>query len=102
MILLKELLVNHIINGKDEEGLVPVDNWRAVSTMYLEDIGFKNDGIFYYALKNPEMKLSYKKKVGFILDDITKKEKKVFRKFKELEDYFAKYKQNFENRPYSL
>lgn len=99
MIKLMELL--HTINpDENEEGLTPVDNWKATDSMYLEDMGFKNDGMYSYALKKPEMKLCHKKGVGFIIHDLGKKEKKAFPKFKELEEYFANYKQKWENQPY--
>ena len=101
MIKLAELIKHHIICDKSEEGLTPVDNWKATDAMYLEDMGFKNDGMFYYALKKPEMRLSYKKHEGFILEDKTKKEKLTFQKFKQLENHFANYKQVWKNRPYS-
>ena len=100
MIKLAELF-NHIINSEEEEGLVPVDNWKATHTMYVEDMGFKNDGMFHYSLKKPEMRLKYKKKVGFVIEDKTKKETHSFRKFKELEEYFANYKQKWDHRPYN-
>jgi len=99
MIKLAELL-NHIVRNENDEGLTPVDNWKATDAMYLEDVGFKNDGMFYYALKRPEMRLSHKKGVGFIVEDKVKKEKRTFPKFKDLEEYFANYKQKFEGEPY--
>ena len=99
MIKLKEIL-NHIVRDENDEGLTPVDNWKATDCMYLEDMGFKNDGMFYYALKKPEMRLSHKKDVGFIVEDRSKKQKLSFQKFKALEEYFANYKQTFENKPY--
>ena len=106
-----------MVRAEDEEGLVPVDNWKATHCMYLEDMGFKNDGVFQYALKNPEMTLKYKKGVGFVLSDFSKAKRRTesggeenmnetkpvvtqFRKFKELEEYFANYKQRWENQPY--
>jgi hypothetical protein len=115
MIKLKELLT-HFQEEEDESGLVPVDNWKATHAMYLEDMGFKNDGVYHYALKKPEMRLSFKKGTGFVLEDRSKlkrneeqrgsmKETKpvisVFRKFKQLEEYFANYKQKWDNQPYS-
>jgi hypothetical protein len=100
MIKLAELLKHHIVRDTEDEGLTPVDNWKATDAMYLEDMGFKNDGMFYYALKKPEMRLSHKKGIGFIIEDLTKKEKRSFRKFKELEEYFGNYKQKWENAPY--
>lgn len=99
MIKLMELL--HTLHDEEAEGLTPVDNWKATDAMYLEDMGFKNDGTYHYALKKPEMRLSYKKGQGFILEDIEKKEKHVFLKFKELENFFANYKQRWDNAPYS-
>ena len=116
MIKLKELLT-HFQQEKDEQGMVPVDNWKATHAMYLEDMGFKNDGIYHYALKKPEMRLSYKKGVGFVLEDKSKSKRNeekdgnmkdvkpvvtTFRKFKELEEYFANYKQKWDNKPYSV
>lgn len=101
MIKLMELL--HTINnsGEEDKELVPVDNWKITHVMYLEDMGFKNDGMFYYALKKPAIKISYKKGTGFIINDEDKKIKKEFPKFKELEDYFANYNQKWENSPYN-
>lgn len=98
MIKLTELL--HVARSQNEDGLTPVDNWKATDTMYLEDMGFKNDGMYSYALKKPEMRLAFKKGSGFVLEDRDKEETKVFPTFKELEEYFANYKQKFENQPY--
>ncbi len=100
MIILSELLKNHIVSDENTEGLTPVDNWKITDVIYLEDMGFKNDGMFYYALKRPEIKLSHKKDSGFIVEDKDKKEKHIFKKFKELEDYFSNYKQKWKNTPY--
>jgi hypothetical protein len=99
MIKLKEI-VNHIIKDEQESDLTPVDNWKATDCMYLEDMGFKNDGTYHYCLKNPELRLCHKKGTGFIVEDKKKKEKNVFKKFKELEEYFANYKQEYEFEPY--
>jgi hypothetical protein len=99
MIKLMELL-NHILNNENEEGLTEVDNWKATDAMYLEDIGFKNDGIYHYALKKPEMKISHKKGEGFIVEDSDHKSKHTFPTFKELEEFFANYKQQWKNAPY--
>lgn len=93
-------IVKNIIRTEEDAGLTPTDNWKATDAMYLEDIGFKNDGIFYYALKKPEMKLSHKKGVGFILEEVDTKVKNTFPNFKALEEYFANYKQKWENTPY--
>lgn len=98
MIKLMELL--HTIHAENEEGLTPIDNWKATDAMYLEDMSFKNDGMYYYALKKPEIRVSHKKREGFILEDKDKKEKHTFPKFKELEEYFANYKQQWDNAPY--
>ena len=89
------------LHTSNEEGLTPVDNWRATDAMYLEDMGFKNDGTYHYALKKPEIRLSYKKGVGFIIDDVEKKKKHTFPKFKDLEDFFSKYEQKWDNAPYN-
>jgi hypothetical protein len=90
----------HQIKDENESDLTPVDNWKATDCMYLEDMGFKNDGTYHYTLKNPEIRLSHKKGVGFIAEDKKKSAQKVFQNFKELEDYFANYKQDFDNVPY--
>lgn len=110
MIKLAELVQqSHIVKNRDRHGglspvenngLTPIDNWKITDGMYLEDMGFKTDGMYYYALKNPEMKISHKRSEGFILDDNVKKSKNTFRKFKELEEYFAKYQQKWKNQPY--
>jgi len=110
MIKLVELIQqSHIIKDRnrtgglapiEDKGLTPVDNWKITDAMYLEDMGFKTDGMFEYALKNPEMSISHKKNEGFILEDKSKKAKVSFRKFKELEEYFAKYQQKWKNQPY--
>jgi len=99
MIKLAELL-RHINVNEEDEGLTPVDNWKATDAMYIEDMGFKNDGIYYYSLKKPEIRLSHKKGVGFIVDDNANNKKETFSKFKDLEEYFANYKQKWENAPY--
>ncbi len=100
MIKLKEM-VNHILNPDNDEGLTPVDNWSAVHAMYLEDMGFKNDGMWYYALKKPEIRVSHKKGAGFIIEDKDKNEKHSFEKFSQLEDFFMNYKQKWEGTPYN-
>ena len=94
-------VMQHIVRDESDKGLTPVDNWKATHAMFLEDMGFKNDGMFHYALKKPEMRLSYKKGEGFILEDRMKKEKHIFPKFKNLEEYFANYKQKWERAPYN-
>ena len=99
MIKLKEIL-NHILHNENEEGLTEVDNWKATDAMYLEDIGFKNDGIYHYALKKPEIKIGHKKDVGFIVEDNDHKTKQTFPEFKDLEEFFANYKQKWDNAPY--
>ena len=117
MIKLLELL-RHMVRAEDEAGLVPVDNWKATHCMYLEDMGFKSDGIFHYSLKAPEMRIKYKKGVGFMLEDYSKKKPRdneggsaenlqepepvvtSFRRFKDLEEHFVNYKQKWENQPY--
>lgn len=99
MIKLTELM--HRLGDENHEGLTPVDNWKAMDAMYLEDMGFKNDGTYYYSLKKPAMKLSFKKGVGFILEDEVKKHKMTFQNFKQLEEHFAKYEQQFDQMPYS-
>jgi hypothetical protein len=100
MIKLAELL-RHTIQAEEEKGLTPVDNWKATDAMYLEDIGFKNDGIYYYSLKKPDMRLSHRKGEGFTIEDRANDKKQTFQKFRELEEYFANYKQRWENAPYN-
>lgn len=99
MIKLVELL-NHILRGENEEGLTEVDNWKATDAMYLEDMGFKNDGVYHYALKKPELKVSHKKGTGFIVEDNDNDKKYTFPNFKTLEEFFANYNQKFDNEPY--
>jgi hypothetical protein len=116
MIKLKELL-SHFHQEEEDKGLVPVDNWSATHAMFFEDMGFKNDGVYHYALKRPEMRLSYKKGVGFVLEDRSKSKRNeenydnlkevkpivsTFQKFKQLEEYFMNYKQKFDDKPYSV
>ncbi len=93
-------LLNTLHTG-NEEGLTPVDNWKAADCMYIEDMGFKNGGTYHYVSNKPEIKISYKKGIGFILEDVDKKTKHTFTKFKELEEFFANYKQKFDNAPYN-
>lgn len=100
MIKLAELIRRNFIEDDEEKGLTPVDNWKATDAMYLEDMGFKNDGMYYYALKKPHIKLSHKNGEGFIVEDKDKNHRQAFRKFKELEEYFANYKQKFDNTLY--
>lgn len=103
IIKMNESIINestHILKDEQEEGLIPVDNWKITHAMYLEDMGFKNDGMFYYALKKPSIRISYKRGAGFVVEDEDKKTKATFRKFGELETHFSNYKQKWENQPY--
>lgn len=110
MIKLAELVqASHILKDKsgmsglspiEDKGLTPVDKWKITDAMYLEDMGFKNDGMYYYALKNPEIKICHKKGEGFIVEDKMKKSKMAFDKFRRVEEYFADYKQHWKNQPY--
>lgn len=88
------------IRDESELELTPVDNWKATDAMYLEDMGFKNDGMYYYASKKPAIRISHKKNEGFIVEDKTSNKTNKFAKFKELEEYFAKYEQKWDNSPY--
>lgn len=92
----------HTLQAENEEGLTPVDDWRAIDAMYLEDIGFKNDGIYHYSLKRPEIRLSHRKNEGFIVEDKSNKQKQTFSKFKDLEEFFANYKQTWDRTPYNV
>lgn len=106
MIKLAELLKHtvkhrHSVQDEEDAGLTPVDNWKATDAMYLEDMGFRNDGIYHYSLKKPEIRLSHKKGQGFIVEDKANKQKQTFPKFRQLEEFFANYKQRWESAPYS-
>lgn len=99
MIRLTELL--HIARShRNEEELTPIDNWKATDAMFIEYMGFRNDGMYSYSLKKPKMRLVHKRGTGFVLEDKDKNEIKVFPTFKELEEYFANYRQEWENQPY--
>lgn len=101
MIKLRQILESlHVLRDEKEDGLVEVDNWKITHAMYLEDMGFKNDGMFYYALKKPDIRISYKKGQGFIVEDKDKKTKQAFRKFREVEEHFSNYTQKWANQPY--
>lgn len=100
MIKLAELIKHNFVENDEDKGLTPIDNWSAVHAMYLEDMGFKNDGMYYYALKKPHIKLSHKKGEGFIIEDKDKNHRQAFRKFKDVEEFFMNYKQNWEGKPY--
>lgn len=106
MIKLKDLILKESSFLKNEENdikkeeLIPTENWKITHAMFLEDMGFKNDGMFYYALKKPEIKICFQKGVGFILNDKSKKQKHTFKTFKELEQYFENYEQEWEREPY--
>jgi hypothetical protein len=99
MIKLKEILHTISKENKNEE-LVPIDNWPFRNEQFLTDMGFKSDGIYHYSLKKPELVVSLKKGVGYILKDKDRNETKTFSKFNELEDYFAKYPQKWETDEY--
>ena len=99
MIRLKEIL--HTLRTENDDGLTELDKWKATDCMYLEDMGFKNDGMYYYASKKPEIRISHKKGVGFIVEDKANKSKHSFKKFGELEEFFANYKQKWDNAPYN-
>ena len=57
-------LLNHILHGENEEGLTELIIGKQPTAMYLEDMGFKNDGIYHYALKKPDIKIVIKKERG--------------------------------------
>jgi len=98
MIKLTELV--HIIQNGIENGLVPTDKWKITDADYLTDMGFKQDGMYTFYLKRPELKVIYKKGEGFKLEDKKKKATNVFPTFKDLVQYFENYQQEFENQPY--
>lgn len=90
----------HTIQDENESGLSPVDNWKITDYDHMYDMGFKPDGMYHFALKNPPMTVCHKKGQGFILNDESKKEKKTFSDFNSLTEYFSKYEQEWESQPY--
>jgi hypothetical protein len=98
MIKLAEL-VNRI-HTDNESGLTPIDNWKMTDADFMEDMGFKASGMYYFSLSNPKLTVSHQKGVGFHLKDETQKVEKVFPKFDELVEYFTKYQQKWDNQPY--
>lgn len=123
MIKLKEIL--HRLQQESEKDFTPLDNWKITDYDFMNDMDFKPDGQFSFALKNPHIKVYHKKGVGFVVDDFSKiskpnekngavgydnmppseeKENKpirhTFSTFNDLTDYFTKYEQKFENSPY--
>jgi hypothetical protein len=99
MIKLAEIL--HTIRGEKEAGLTETDNWKITDANFLMDMGFKVNGIYHFGMDKPEIKVYHKKGEGFIVEDKTKNEKRVFPKFNELMEYFSKYQQKWENAPYN-
>lgn len=98
MIRLSEIL--HTIQSEQKDGLSDLDNWKITDADYMEDMGFKAAGAHYYAMNNPKLSVCYKKGIGFMLKDDTKREEKTFPTFDEMSEYFSKYNQKFENQPY--
>lgn len=98
MIKLSEIL--HTVRNESNSGLTPVDNWNLLHATFLEDMNFKADGQYHYSLPSPNIKISHKKGVGFVVEDKTKKEIHTFKDFNEVTDFFTKYQQKWENAPY--
>lgn len=98
MIKLREIL--HTIKNDHEDNLVSIDDWKISNTDFLNDMGFKPTGVYHFSLNNPKMQVCCKRGVGFILDDGSKNERKEFKKFEDLIDYFSNYQQKQENESY--
>jgi len=98
MISLKEIL--HTIQSEHESGLTEIDSWKITDADFLTDMGFTVEGINHFTLKNPPISVCHKKGEGFIVEDKGKKEKHTFLKFRELMEYFSKYRQKWQNQPY--
>ena len=98
MIKLKEIL--HTISEENKENLTELDDWKITDYDFMTDMEFKSDGIHHFSLKNPKIKVCHKKRVGFIVEDGSKNEKHIFPNFKEMTEFFTKYEQEWENRPY--
>ena len=98
MIKLSEIL--HTIRDEKKTGLIPVDRWNMLHADFLEDMGFKADGVNHYAIEKPPIKISYKKGVGFVVEDKSKKQTYNFKNFKQLTEFFSSYKQQWESAPY--
>lgn len=97
MIKLAEIL--HTIRHENNEGLTETDRWNILHAEYLENMDFKADGIYHFTLHSPRIRVSHKKNEGFIVEDISNKQKHTFKKFKELEEFFTNYKQKWEDAP---
>ena len=98
MIKLMEIL--HTIRADNEEGCVPVDSWKITDADFMMSMGFNPNGMCHFALKNPEITVAYKPGEGFIINDVTKKEKHTVKNFSELMDFFSNYNQKWTNTPY--
>ena len=96
--IMKESL--HVLSEKNTEGLSVIDKWKITDHDFLQDMGFKPNGMYHFVMDKPEMSVCHKKGVGFILEDKSKKQKLMFPKFKQLMEYFSTYEQKFENEPY--
>lgn len=98
MIKLTEIL--HTISDSKQSGMSDLDSWKITDADYMEDMGFTASGQHHYSMGNPKLSVCYKKGVGFMLEDGTRKEQKTFPTFDEMSEYFSKYQQNWENKPY--
>ena len=98
MIKLSEIL--HTINAANREGLTDIENWKITDVDFLTDIGFEQGDMYHFFLQKPNIIVSHKKGVGFILEDKTKKQTLTFPDFNQLIEYFTKYQQDWENSPY--
>jgi len=123
MIKLKEIL--HRLQQEEGKNLTPLDNWKITDYDFMNDMDFKPDGQYSFALKNPHIKVHHKRGLGFVVEDYSKTSKPenaesvdydnmpqkneeeennpikhVFPTFTELTEYFTKYDQKFANEPY--
>lgn len=99
MIKLAEIL--HTIKHENKDGYTELDRWNILHADYLENMDFKADGMYQYSLHKPQIRVGHKRDEGFVVEDITNKQKHTFKTFKEVEDFFTNYKQKWENAPYT-
>jgi len=100
MIKLLELL--HSIKNEEKEGLINVDSWRWPDVEHLINMGFElGDDFHLNTPKEPKMKVYKKKdidestgkKCDYFYVEEEKREKKRFKSFNDVIDYFDTYSQ---------
>lgn len=97
MIKLKEIL-HRLHQEAEDEGLTSLDNWKITDYDFMDDMKFKPDGQYTFALKTPDIKVFHKKGEGFVV--VEKNHKRSFPTFHELTEYFTNYEQEWQNQPY--